>query len=99
MFCRTSDMNTETVMISANPELPRKKPLQKGIGRSRKQELSLRLNQLVSAVLLVLSLWIAHTLRRYIGQFDGIVQIGPFKAFLWLIMPILTCGPMLLELH
>jgi exopolysaccharide biosynthesis polyprenyl glycosylphosphotransferase len=66
---------------------------------SRKQELSLQLNQLGDTVLLVFSLWAAHTLQLYLGQFGGIMQSAPSAAFLWLIVPIVALGPLLLESH
>jgi exopolysaccharide biosynthesis polyprenyl glycosylphosphotransferase len=66
----------------------------------RKQELNLQLLQIVDGLLLVISFWIAHTLR-YLGAnwffFDK--PIGPFSDFQWLLFVILPFGPILLELQ
>jgi exopolysaccharide biosynthesis polyprenyl glycosylphosphotransferase len=86
-------------MISADREQSREKARRQTIILGRKQELNLQLNQLIDAVLLVFSLWCAHTLRLYLGQFDWIVEIEPFDAFLWLIALIMPLGPLLLDLY
>jgi exopolysaccharide biosynthesis polyprenyl glycosylphosphotransferase len=66
----------------------------------RKQEIDLQFNQVVDAILLVLSLWAAHTLRWYIGEvFPGIPEIEPFKVFTWFIVIIMPFGPLFLELN
>jgi exopolysaccharide biosynthesis polyprenyl glycosylphosphotransferase len=66
----------------------------------RKQEIDLQLNQVIDAVLLVLSLWAAHTLRWYVGEvFPGIPEIEPFKVFVWLIVIIMPFGPLFLDLN
>jgi hypothetical protein len=47
----------------------------------RKQEIDLQLNQVIDAVLLVLSLWAAHTIRWFAGEsFPVVPEIEPFKA-------------------
>jgi Bacterial sugar transferase/CoA-binding domain len=65
----------------------------------RAQEFNLQLNQIIDAVLLVLSLWIAHSLRLGMGRIDGIVAIEPFSALQWMIALILPFGPLFLDLQ
>jgi exopolysaccharide biosynthesis polyprenyl glycosylphosphotransferase len=65
----------------------------------RAQEFNLQLNQIIDAVLLVLSLWIAHSLRLGLGRIDGIVAIEPFSAFQWMIALIMPFGPLFLDLQ
>jgi hypothetical protein len=65
----------------------------------RAQEFNLQLNQIIDAVLLVLSLWIAHSLRLGMGRIDGIVAIEPFSAFQWMIALIMPFGPLFLDLQ
>ncbi|MBV9392606.1 MAG: sugar transferase [Verrucomicrobia bacterium] len=65
----------------------------------RRQELNLQLNQLIDAVLLVLSLWGAHTIRGSLSGFQDLPEIEPFKAFLWLIVLIMPFGPLFLDLQ
>jgi len=65
----------------------------------RKQEIDLQLNQVIDAVLLVLSLWAAHTFRWQLGEiFPAIPAIEPFKVFTWLIVIIMPFGPLFLDL-
>jgi exopolysaccharide biosynthesis polyprenyl glycosylphosphotransferase len=65
-----------------------------------KQEIDIQFNQVVDAILLVFSLWIAHTLRWYIGvAFPAIPAIEPFNAFTWLIVIIMPFGPLFLDLN
>lgn len=65
-----------------------------------RQEIDLQFNQLIDAVLLVLSLWVAHTLRRYVGEVcPGIPAIEPFNVFTWLIVIIMPFGPLFLDLN
>jgi exopolysaccharide biosynthesis polyprenyl glycosylphosphotransferase len=66
----------------------------------RKQEINLQLNQVIDAVLLVLSLWAAHTLRWYVAEvFPGIPAIEPFKVYGWIIVIIMPFGPLFLDLN
>ncbi|HEY4815591.1 MAG TPA: sugar transferase [Chthoniobacterales bacterium] len=65
-----------------------------------RQEIDLQFNQVIDAVILVLSLWAAHTLRRYLFEVcPGIPEIEPFKAFTWLIVIIMPFGPLFLDLN
>jgi exopolysaccharide biosynthesis polyprenyl glycosylphosphotransferase len=86
-------------MVSSDLEQSREKARRQTLILGRKQELNVQLNQVIDAVLLVFSLWCAHTLRLYLSRFDWIVEIEPFEAFLWLIGLIMPLGPLLLDLH
>jgi hypothetical protein len=92
-------LKTAAATISANPERSRGRAPIQALALSRKQQLSLRLNQIIDAVLLAFSLLSAHTVQFNLSGFDRIVQTAPFDAFLWLMVPISTCGPLLLDLH
>ncbi len=66
----------------------------------RKQELNLQFLQILDGLLMVISFWIAHTLRFFGANafvFDR--PIGPFRDFQWLLFVILPFGPLLLELQ
>jgi exopolysaccharide biosynthesis polyprenyl glycosylphosphotransferase len=90
-------MKIEAATFSAVNEESRKEAPRKPVALGRKQELNLQLNQLIDALLLVLSLWTANLLRRYLGQIPGIAEVEPFSAFLWVIVFIMPLGPLLLE--
>ena len=66
----------------------------------RKQELNLQFLQIVDGLLMVVTFWVAHTVR-YVGAdwfiFDK--PIAPFSAFQWLLFVILPFGPIILELQ
>ncbi len=66
----------------------------------RKQELNLQFLQIGDGLLMVVSFWIAHSLRS-IGSGFPLFQepIGPFSEFQWLLFVILPFGPILLELQ
>src|SRR4051812_44173574 len=66
----------------------------------RKQELNLQFLQILDGLLMVVSFWIAHSLRS-IGSGFSFFQypIGPFSEFQWLLFVILPFGPILLELQ
>ena len=66
----------------------------------RKQELNLQALQLADGILLVVSFWVAHSLRFFGAEwflFDK--PIGPFKDFQWLLFVIMPFGPICLELQ
>jgi exopolysaccharide biosynthesis polyprenyl glycosylphosphotransferase len=66
----------------------------------RKQELNLQFLQIADGFLLVLSFWIAHSLRFFGGGwffFD--YPIGPFSEFQWMLFVIFPFGPIILELQ
>ncbi len=66
----------------------------------RKQELNLQFLQIADGLLMVVSFWVAHSLRA-IGAGLPMFQdpIGPFSEFQWLLFVILPFGPILLELQ
>ncbi len=66
----------------------------------RKQELNLQFLQIGDGLLMVISFWLAHSLRS-IGSGFTLLQapIGPFSEFQWLLFVILPFGPILLELQ
>ncbi len=90
-------MSKLDLVMVADREMPRAKGARQTVALGRKQQLNLQLNQVIDAVLLVFSLWSAHHLREYTGNFDGIAKIEPFEAYLWLIVVIMPVGPLLLE--
>ena len=66
----------------------------------RKQEINQQIQQIIDAVLLVLAFWGSYALRvESTGWFNLDVQIPPFKEFLWMIVVIMPCGPLMLELQ
>src|SRR6266513_1393105 len=66
----------------------------------RKQELSLQFLQIVDGILLVVTFWIAHTLR-FLGSNSAIFThpIAPFEQFQWLLFVVMPFGPIILELQ
>jgi exopolysaccharide biosynthesis polyprenyl glycosylphosphotransferase len=65
----------------------------------RRQRFNLQLSQLIDAALLVLSLWLGHLLRQFLGErFPFIPEIDPFNMFLWLTVTM-PFGPLLLDLQ
>jgi len=67
---------------------------------SRKQELSLQINQIADGLLMILSLYIGYALRRYqIIDFDILPTIPPLDQFLWMFLVIGLFGPLLLEMQ
>jgi exopolysaccharide biosynthesis polyprenyl glycosylphosphotransferase len=67
---------------------------------SRKQELSLQLNQIIDGLVLAAAWYISYALRRYqIIDFDVLPEIPPFEAFLWVFIVVALFGPLLLEMQ
>lgn len=67
---------------------------------SRKQELSLQLNQIADGVILAGVLYLAYALRRYqIIDFDVLPEIPPLQDFLWMFIIVALFGPLLLEMQ
>jgi len=66
----------------------------------RKQELNLQFLQIGDGLLMVISFWLAHSLRS-VGSGNVLFQdpIGPFSEFQWLLFVILPFGPIFLELQ
>jgi exopolysaccharide biosynthesis polyprenyl glycosylphosphotransferase len=66
----------------------------------RKQELNLQFLQIGDGLLMVVSFWVAHSLRSIAWGFPFFQDpIGPFSEFQWLLFVILPFGPILLELQ
>jgi len=86
-------------MVTAHQEQSKVNDRRPSAIMGRQQELNLQLNQLIDAVILVLCLWGAHTIRVYLGTFDGVAMIDPFKSYLWVIVLIMPFGPLLLDLQ
>jgi exopolysaccharide biosynthesis polyprenyl glycosylphosphotransferase len=67
---------------------------------SRKQEISLLLNQLADACVLAVALFLGYALRSYrVIDFDLLPQIPPFESFLWMFLVVGLFGPLLLEMQ
>jgi exopolysaccharide biosynthesis polyprenyl glycosylphosphotransferase len=67
---------------------------------SRKQELSLQLNQIADGLILALALYLGYALRRYqIIDFDALPEIPPLEGFLWMFLVVALFGPLLLEMQ
>jgi hypothetical protein len=67
---------------------------------SRKQELSLQLNQIADGLILALALYLGYALRRYqIIDFDVLPEIPPLEGLLWMFLVVALFGPLLLELQ
>jgi exopolysaccharide biosynthesis polyprenyl glycosylphosphotransferase len=86
-------------MVTAHPGQSKANARRPSAILGRRQELNLQLNQLIDALILVLSLSAAHTIRLCLGNIDGVAMIEPFKAYLWLIVLIMPFGPLLLDLQ
>ena len=75
------------------PRLSRREKRRTSTLLGREQEIALQASQVVDALLLVASLWIAHVFRWYLGdRFPAIPSIDPFGAFAWLIVIIVPFG-------
>jgi exopolysaccharide biosynthesis polyprenyl glycosylphosphotransferase len=67
---------------------------------SRKQELSLQINQIADGLILAGVLYLAYALRRYqIIDFDVLPEIPPLEGFLWMFIVVALFGPLLLEMQ
>lgn len=67
---------------------------------SRRQELSLQVNQLLDALILLVSLYAGYALRTLqIVNIDFLPEIPPLASFLWLFLVIALFGPLLLEMQ
>jgi len=67
---------------------------------SRKQEISLQLNQIADGLVLVLALALSYALRSYqIIDFDALPAIPPLEGFLWMFLLSGFFGPLLLEIQ
>jgi hypothetical protein len=86
-------------MVTAHQEQTKENDRRPTATLGRRQELNVQLNQLIDAVILVLCLSGAHTIRDYLGNFDGVAMIEPFKSYLWMVVIIMPFGPLLLDLQ
>ncbi|MBU3736456.1 MAG: sugar transferase, partial [Methylobacterium sp.] len=67
---------------------------------SRKQELSLQLNQIADGLILALALYVGYALRRYqIINFDFLPTIPALEEFIWMFVVVALFGPLLLEMQ
>lgn len=67
---------------------------------SRRQELSLQINQILDGLILVVTLYIGYALRRFqIIDFDFLPEIPPLESFVWLFVVVGLFGPLLLEMQ
>src|SRR5438105_7336446 len=67
---------------------------------ARKQELNTQLQQLIDALLLAVSLWVAFVLRLYGTYWFNLANmIDPFRNYQWLFVVIMPFGPIMLDLQ
>ena len=67
---------------------------------SRRQELSLQVNQIADALVLAGALLLGYALRSYrIIDFDVLPEIPPVESFLWILIVVALFGPLLLEMQ
>ena len=70
------------------------------VALGRRKEFSIQLNQIIDAILLVLSLWLAYAFRYELGQlWQWILPAEPAGAFVWLVVLVIPFGPRLLEMQ
>jgi len=67
---------------------------------SRRQELSLQINQILDGLILILALYVGYALRRFqVIDFDFLPEIPPAESFIWLFVVIGLFGPLILEMQ
>ena len=67
---------------------------------ARKQELNTQLQQLIDALLLAVSLWVACVLRFYATSWFRLAyMVDPFRNYQWLFVVIVPFGPIMLDLQ
>ncbi len=67
---------------------------------SRRQELSLQINQIADGLVLAGALFLGYALRSYrIVDFDVLPEIPPLESFLWIFIVVALFGPLLLEMQ
>jgi exopolysaccharide biosynthesis polyprenyl glycosylphosphotransferase len=65
-----------------------------------RNEINQQLLKVVDAVLLGVAFWLSHFLRyNDMIILDGLVKIGPFPDFLWILAVVVPFGPFLLDLQ
>ena len=67
---------------------------------TRKQEISLQVNQISDGLILGLALYVGYALRSFqIVDFDFLPAIPPLESFLWMFFITIFFGPLLLEMQ
>lgn len=67
---------------------------------ARRQEFNTQLQQLIDALLLAVSLWVAWVLRLFGTFWFGLTNpVDPFRNYQWILVVIMPFGPILLELQ
>lgn len=67
---------------------------------TRKQEISVQINQLIDALMLGVLLWLCYWLRASgFLVIDSLWEIPPFVNFFWMLAILMPFGPFLLELQ
>ncbi len=67
---------------------------------ARRQEINTQLQQILDAFLLALTLFATHFVRYHSTEWFGVQKtIDPFSNYHWLIVVVMTFGPILLDLH
>jgi len=67
---------------------------------SRKQELSLQVNQIADGLILGALLYVSYALRYYrIIDFDVLPEIPPLEGFIWMFIVVILFAPLLLEMQ
>jgi exopolysaccharide biosynthesis polyprenyl glycosylphosphotransferase len=67
---------------------------------SRRQELSLQINQVADAIILAAILYGCYALRYYrIIDFDVLPEIPPLESFVWMFIVVVLFAPLLLEMQ
>ena len=86
--------------MNVAPLKPTEEKSRSAVAPGRREDLNIQLNQLIDAILLVLSLWLAYALRYQLGQlFESIPPVESASAFVWLLVLVIPFGPLLLELQ
>ncbi len=85
------------VTVNAAP-LKTKEKNRSPVALGRRKEFSIQLNQLIDAILLVLSLWMAYAFRYELGVlFDAVPAVEAADAYVWLLVLVIPFGPLLLD--
>src|SRR5689334_3153660 len=63
----------------------------------KRQEIHLQAHQLIDALLLGLSLYLAYKIHELVGTFYFFKHLHPFSSYIWLYLIFLPVGTLLLE--
>lgn len=70
------------------------------VALGRRKEFNIQINQLIDAIVLVLSLWLAYALRYELAErFEWILPVESANVYVWLLGLVIPFGPLLLELQ